>query len=359
MIRYRASLSALLTTLVLMGLLAAPAKAQDATPGLFAFAQFIHNVPDAGPVDVYVNDVLTVDNLAFQNATAFAPLLCPNTCKATIDVVPGDDPDNSNPVFTADAILDADVYYGAVAVGVLSQAVFEVLAIDYMRTESKAPGKVEYLLVHGVPGAEVDVLLLDENGECDPVEPATCFLLTNNWTFGEVEGYWQLEPRLNYFGVLTADGSTPLLRLGFDVTGFKDKAITVVASPINDSTFTLLAFDGDGNKLEGTPTPTPRTLEFDTEGTKVLAVDGNYPNPFNPSTSIRFNLAEPAQVRLDVIDVLGRTVLSQPARRFEAGVGHTFSVNASALASGIYLYRVTALTGAQTLTHTGRMILSK
>ena len=357
MIRYRSTLSALLTAIVLMGLLAAPAQAQNATPGLFAFAQFIHNVPDAGPVDVYINNVRMIDNLTFQSATGFEPLLCPNTCKATIDIVAGDDPDNSNPAFTVDAILDADVYYAAIAVGVLGQGVFDVLGVDDLRTNARAPGKVEYLLVHGIPGAEVDIFELDETGECDPTDPPTCFLLVNDWDFGEVEGYWQLEPRLNYFGVTSADGATVLLRLGFDLTNFEDKTITLVASPINDSTFTLIGFDADGNLLQGTPMAAPRPMEA--PFVKTLAVEGNYPNPFNPSTSIRFDLAEPAAVRLDVIDILGRTVMTKPAQRFEAGAGHTFTVNASSLASGIYLYRVTALTGARTLTHTGRMILSK
>ena len=92
---------------------------------------------------------------------------------------------------------------------------------------------------------------------------------------------------------------------------------------------------------------------------EVFALQGNYPNPFNPSTTIRFNLTEPADVRLEVIDVLGRKVMTLPAQRFQAGAGHSFSVDASSLASGIYLYRVTAETSTHTLRHTGRMILSK
>ena len=364
--RYRSTLSTLFATVVLMGILAVPAQAQ--TAGLFAFAQVIHNVPDAGPVDVYINDVLTVDDLTFQSATAFNPILCPNTCKVTLDIVAGDETNNDNPVFSADAFLDADVYYAAIALGVLSQGVFEVLGLEDLRTNSRAANLVEYTLVHGVPGAEVDVLRLDENGACESATPADstaspppsadlsdCGLLVNNWNFGDFVGYWQLQPRMNYFQVLTSDGTTPLLTLGFDVTDLENKAFIMLASPTSDSTFTLVGFDGDGNRIDGSAPA--RAIEA--PAAEALNVVGNYPNPFNPSTSISFDLAEPARVSLEVIDMLGRRVMNVPAQRLEAGAGHTFAVDGSGLASGIYLYRVIAQTNTQTLTHTGRMILSK
>ena len=40
------------------------------------------------------------------------------------------------------------------------------------------------------------------------------------------------------------------------------------------------------------------------------ALDQNHPNPFNPSTMIRFTVPEPAFVRLVVVDVRGREVVS-------------------------------------------------
>ena len=71
-----------------------------------------------------------------------------------------------------------------------------------------------------------------------------------------------------------------------------------------------------------------------------------YPNPFNPSTRIQFDLPERAQVTLQVMDVLGRKVIELPAQAFEAGANHTIELNATNLASGTYLYRMTA-TGAE------------
>ena len=86
---------------------------------------------------------------------------------------------------------------------------------------------------------------------------------------------------------------------------------------------------------------------------------GNYPNPFNPSTTIQFDLPEPADVQVDVLDLLGRTMISIPSQSFEAGTKKSVSVDASALSSGIYMYRVVVHTAKQTHFSTGTMTLIK
>jgi len=70
-------------------------------------------------------------------------------------------------------------------------------------------------------------------------------------------------------------------------------------------------------------------------------LEQNYPNPFNPSTTINYELPFPSFVTLEVIDVLGRQVVTlvegvQPAGR------HNATLDASKLSSGIYLYRMAA-----------------
>jgi len=67
-----------------------------------------------------------------------------------------------------------------------------------------------------------------------------------------------------------------------------------------------------------------------------FAVYPAYPNPFNSSTAIRFELSRPGLVRLDVHDQLGRKV-SELATAIWFGSGtHTFSMNASDFPSGNY-----------------------
>ncbi len=67
----------------------------------------------------------------------------------------------------------------------------------------------------------------------------------------------------------------------------------------------------------------------------------NYPNPFNPTTTIRFEVPAEVHVALKVYNVLGQEVLvvvdevKQPGR-------YDVRVEASALASGAYFYRLRA-----------------
>ncbi len=72
-----------------------------------------------------------------------------------------------------------------------------------------------------------------------------------------------------------------------------------------------------------------------------FALNQNYPNPFNPTTNIEFTIPETMDVRLDVYSVTGERVATLVNEQREAGV-HTVEFDATRLASGIYLYRVTA-----------------
>ncbi len=65
----------------------------------------------------------------------------------------------------------------------------------------------------------------------------------------------------------------------------------------------------------------------------------NFPNPFNPTTHIAFNLQKRGQVRLAVYDVLGREVATLVNRSMEMGA-HSVVFDGSDLASGVYFYRL-------------------
>ena len=103
------------------------------------------------------------------------------------------------------------------------------------------------------------------------------------------------------------------------------------------------------------------TLVSNEEGDAVpetFRLVGNYPNPFNPSTNVVFEVPEPAQVTIEVYDVMGRKVLALPAASFAPGSGR-ITVDASSLSSGIYLYRVIAEMSVHTEIKTGRMTFVK
>lgn len=66
----------------------------------------------------------------------------------------------------------------------------------------------------------------------------------------------------------------------------------------------------------------------------------NFPNPFNPTTVIKYSIPKPERVNISVYDVLGSKVKELVNEEKEAGT-HEAQFDASNLSSGIYFYRIT------------------
>ncbi|MFO8029073.1 MAG: T9SS type A sorting domain-containing protein [Cyclonatronaceae bacterium] len=86
----------------------------------------------------------------------------------------------------------------------------------------------------------------------------------------------------------------------------------------------------------------------------VYSLHQNYPNPFNPGTAIEFSMPEPGTVTLTVYNILGQRVATLASGRLDAGT-HSRYWDATGLASGVYLYRLSA--GGYSLTN--KMMLMK
>ena len=77
-----------------------------------------------------------------------------------------------------------------------------------------------------------------------------------------------------------------------------------------------------------------------------FALEANYPNPFNPTTTIQYALPEDASVTLEVFDAMGRLVATlvngqQSAGRYDAQWNGRSDAG-NTVASGMYLYRLKA-----------------
>lgn len=73
-----------------------------------------------------------------------------------------------------------------------------------------------------------------------------------------------------------------------------------------------------------------------------FSLSQNYPNPFNPSTTIKYSIPAASRVRLIVYDLLGKEVEVLVNETKTAG-RYSVEFNASHLASGVYFYRIEAV----------------
>jgi hypothetical protein len=82
-------------------------------------------------------------------------------------------------------------------------------------------------------------------------------------------------------------------------------------------------------------------IEDQSELPKVYTLYPAYPNPFNPATTISFDLPKSSKITLKVFNILGEEVATLVSDRLSAG-SHSYKWDASSLASGVYMYRLQA-----------------
>lgn len=88
----------------------------------------------------------------------------------------------------------------------------------------------------------------------------------------------------------------------------------------------------------------PVDVETPPQALRLLAA---FPNPFNPSTTLPFELARPERVSLEVVDAMGRPILRADLGLRHAG-RHEISLRADGWASGPYLVRLRSPSTYQT-----------
>ncbi len=82
-------------------------------------------------------------------------------------------------------------------------------------------------------------------------------------------------------------------------------------------------------------------INSDTELTKEFKLHGNYPNPFNPSTNIKFDLPKDVQVSIKIYDIAGREVKTL-VNEFKTAGRYSVAFSGSDFASGVYYYKIKA-----------------
>jgi parallel beta-helix repeat protein len=129
---------------------------------------------------------------------------------------------------------------------------------------------------------------------------------------------------MTYEGTATADGSG-----NFSWAG----------SPAGPNV-TATATDAEGNTSPfSNPVDMTGIEETDGVGPQSFSLSQNFPNPFNPVTTIRFSINKSCRVVLKVHDLLGREVATLVDGLYAAG-SHSVRFDASGLPPGIYVCRI-------------------
>jgi len=143
----------------------------------------------------------------------------------------------------------------------------------------------------------------------------------------------QNDADLQGFRVLRREGAaiaSVVATLGADARVFRDDSVRPGAT----YEYVLIAADQLGDE---TQSPAVR-VSIPLASVQLLP---NYPNPFNPATTISFVVPERMPVQLTVHDVAGRVVVTLTDDVRDAGVHH-FTWNAEGIASGIYFAKLQA-----------------
>ena len=110
----------------------------------------------------------------------------------------------------------------------------------------------------------------------------------------------------------------------------------VVNATLNPTSYTLYTINT--TPVVALPKTATRVQE---EKPKSFALEQNHPNPFNPSTLIRYQLPAESYVTLKVYDLLGQEITTLVDEVRDAGYWET-SWDASGVGSGIYFYKLIA-----------------
>lgn len=327
--------------------------------------QVIHNAADPGAdsVDLYVNGARLLDNFKFRNATPFIDV--PAGVPLNIGVAGPNSGSVLDTIKNFVVTFTGGKKHVAVANGVLNPSkfaanpngrsiAFTLFARDGIREQGVVRFLTDLIVLHGSTDAPtVDVKVRGFN-----------FLpLVNDLSYGEFSKYLSLPPTRYTLNITPGNSNAVVASFVADLRGLGGAAAVVFASGFldpslnqNGKAFGLFAALPNGQVVALPPAPAT-SIAFEGEEELALNKNGevetdfnvpeefslgqNYPNPFNPSTTISYALPNPEFVTLKVYNMLGQEMATLVNEQMAAG-RYTVNLDASAFASGTYIYRLQA-----------------
>lgn len=143
---------------------------------------------------------------------------------------------------------------------------------------------------------------------------------------------------LTYLFADTKIGSDDVYQENYTIGDVKPGTYTITAPSMGYSRIVTV---GAGQVVNADP---PNGIAENEELVNDFNLSQNFPNPFNPSTSIRFEIATSSYVQLKIYDLLGSEVTTLVNEIRGKGIYHELFF-ANDLASGVYVYSLKVLSG--------------
>jgi len=295
-----------------------------------AEVQIVHNSPSPA-VDIYVDGALAVENFTYRSSTGLVDL--------PLNTVVGIAPTGGDIIAEFPFTLEQSEDYVVVASGVLNDTTnpFTLLA-STLEQEADDDESFALKVLHGVTDAPaVDIYA---NGG----------LLIENLAYGEFTDYLEV-PAGDYTIDITAHGAQEAVASFYaPLTGLGGGSGVLYASGFlagadTDPAFALVLTTPSSYVVE---LPVAETgLDIDDSYSTIsneFAILSNYPNPFNPVTSIRYNLEDNSNVKITIYDLLGNVINELFQGNQSAGFNNiswnaTNSVGES-VSTGVYIYKI-------------------
>lgn len=231
---------------------------------------------------------------------------------------------------------DGDMDIIATSRGILSSDSITYLKnagnFNFLESSFRVTNAVGFVCLDYENDGDVDIVTMNERLE---EKGLTVFLNDGTGNFDE---------NINCFFPHASGYPYSITASDYDLDGKTDIAIVTVVDFGVDSLFVIYNLGGavgiEDQEIENAP--------------KTFSLEQNFPNPFNPNTTIQFSLPQSEKLSLTVFNLLGEKVKTLVEEYREAG-NHSVQFNASQLASGIYFYRLQA----GSFIETKKMILMK
>ena len=187
----------------------------------------------------------------------------------------------------------------------------------------------------------------------------------NNIGTGALTGSVQLYEQIDDFNLIEC---SLLPDASFNLTTNQDKEFTIelnIQRPTNglpnyELSIMVNSNSGDetGNLTIAQITGIEENLHATGDIPKEFSLGNNYPNPFNPNTTIIFGIPNQANISLIIYNNIGEIVKTLIDNKTMSSGTYQYNFNATNISSGIYYYRLIAI-GEKNFIETKKMILLK